>query len=171
MKRKIRGAVYDTDTAKEIASWPSAITDDVSDYLYRTKSGKYFTYEFHEYDNEFEHGIDYNIHPKSRQEAITIACRTLGVENARPLFKPDNGGEKTMSVRVSASTYNIVRDVAAERGISMGQYIEELVNEGGAMNGDAELFERLAEKERERIERERLVKEYCEKLQIENPEG
>lgn len=154
MKRKIRGAVYDTDTAKEIASWPSAMTDQMNDYLYRTKSGKYFTYEFDEYFDkyEFDHGIDYCIHPKSRQQAIEIACRILGVEKARPLFEPDSGEEKTMSVRVSARTYNTVRDIAAERGISMGQYIEELVNEGGPIDGEAELFEQLAEEECQRNE-------------------
>ena len=159
MKRKIRGAVYDTGTAKEIACWPSAITEDINDYLYRTKSGKYFTYEFNEYDNEYDSGIDYDIHPVSRQQAIEIACYWLGVETARPLFEPDDGTEKTMSVRVSSRTYNTVRDIAAERGISMGQYIDELVDEGGSAGDDAALFDRLAEEERDRKAREELVKE------------
>ena len=171
MRRKIRGAVYDTDSAKEIASWPSVVADEVSDYLYRTKSGKYFTFEFNEYDNEYDRGIDYGIHPKSRQEAIAIACRALGVEKARQIFEPDGGEEKTMSVRVSARTYNTVRDVAAERGVSMGQYIEELVNEGGSIDGEAELFERLAEEERERVEREKQAAEHFAKLRGEDAEG
>ena len=171
MKRKIRGAVYDTDAAKEIASWPSSIDDGMSDHLYRTKSGKFFTYELDEYHDEYENGIDYDIHPKSRQEAIAIACRTLGVGKARPLFEPDDGERRTMSVRVSTRTYNTVRDVAAERGISMGQYIEELVNEGGPLTGETELFEQLAEEEREQKERERLAAEHIAKLRRENARG
>jgi len=153
-----------------MASWPSAVADEVSDYLYRIKSGKYFTFEFNEYDNEYDRGIGYGIHPKSRQEAITIVCRALGVKKARPLFEPGGGEEKTMSVRVSARTYNIVRDVAAERGVSMGQYIEELVNEGGPIGGEAELFERLAEEEHERVEREKRAAECFVELRREDAE-
>lgn len=158
MKRKIRGAIYDTETAKEIARWPGEI-DEVEDCLYRTKSGKYFTVELntnliHDYPNE-----PYEITPLSRREAIYLASEVLGLDKARPFFEDEEEGEKTLSVRVPGRVYNILRDVAAERGTSMAKLIEELVNEGEPFGDDAETFDQIAKNERAREETMRKLRE------------
>ena len=147
MRRKIRGSVYDTETAKEIARSEHPEWPEVFMCLYRTKSGKYFTLEFDDrWDDEYgEPREPYSIVPKSRREAIETACEILGVERARALFvsnRPD--AERTLSVRVSERAYNIIRDVAAERGLSMGQIIEELVNEGEPFGDDSATFDEIA---------------------------
>ena len=155
MKRKIRGAIYDTDTANEIARWPGEL-DEVEDSLYRTKSGKYFTVEVNTYLLPEE---PYQITPLSRREAIFLASEVLGLEKARPFFEDEEEGEKTLSVRVPARVYNILRDVAAERGTSMAKLIEELVNEGEPFGDDAETFDQIAANEREREEAMRKLRE------------
>lgn len=148
MKRKIRGAVYDTEVAQEITQWESVI-EGVNDTLYRTKSGKYFVCEVAYVDDERheEAGYEYVISPVSRADAIRRACDTLGVEAARPLFQDSrDGGLRQLNARVSSRTHEILRNVAAERGVSIGRVIEELVNEGEPFGDDNVVFDEIAQR-------------------------
>lgn len=155
MKRKIRGAIYDTETATEIAHWPGEL-DEVEDRLYRTKSGKYFTVEV---NTNLLPDDPYDIVPLSRREAIYLASEVMGLDKARPFFEDEEEGEKTLSVRVPTKVYNILRDVAAERGTSMAKLIEELVNEGEPFGDDAETFDQIAKNERAREEAMQKLRE------------
>ena len=161
MKRKIRGAVYDTEAAQEIAKWESEL-EGVDDILYRTKSGKYFVCEVAYVDDEYRDkpGYDYVITPVSRADAIRRACDSMGVEAARPLFQDsDAGGVRQLNVRVSSRTHEILRNVAAERGVSIGRVIEELVNEGEPFGDDNVVFDEVAERHRFYEEMERKARE------------
>jgi hypothetical protein len=125
VRKILNGAVYDTETAKLIIeSEHEEVPEDVF-LLYRKKSGKYFKTVLACGYKEYEMVI----RPISRQDAIIEACRMLSVAKARELFNEDEDNSlKQMNVRVTAHTYNIIRDTAAECNISMGAVLEDIVN-------------------------------------------
>lgn len=141
MRKQIRGVLYDTDTAREIARWESDI-EGVDEVLYRTKSGKYFILAVRLHVDSRTHVIV----PVERSRAIWLACSALGIEESRPLFDvEDREGTRPLSVRVSERTYSIIREEAAARGISMGTVIEEMVGDGDSLGGAVPSFDDVAE--------------------------
>lgn len=161
MRRKIRGAIYDTDTAQEIARWEGDL-EGVDDVLYRTKSGKYFVAKAQYVDEDYMERGEYQIiiAPESREDAIRLACGALGVDAAKAYFQDEGDGEvRQLNVRVSARTYGIIRDEAAKRGVSMATIIEELVNEGSSFGDDSAIFNEMVEEERQRKEARRRALE------------
>ena len=62
-------------------------------------------------------------------------------------------------MRVSSRTHEILRNGAAERGVSIGRVIEELVNEGEPFGDDNVVFDEVAERHRFYEEMERKARE------------
>jgi len=162
LKRKINGAVYDTEKAELLACWATEASDghpNERDGLYRTKSGKYFTCEL---------GLDsgnpgYRIYPKSQGEAMRLACRQLGIDAARPLFVSGPEDDSvTKMLRVSGRAWRVIRDIAAERGDSMAAVVDELVNEGEPFGDERVVFDEIAEQERPYEEIRRKAEEFAE---------
>lgn len=161
MKRKINGAVYDTEKAELLARWSNEVSDEHPneyDGLYRTKSGKYFTYEL-----ELDFGEPgYRINPKSQGEAMRLACRQLGIDAARPLFvSGPEDDSATKMLRVSGRAWRVIRDIAAERGDSMAAVVDELVNEGEPFGDERVVFDEIAEQERPYEELRRKAEEFA----------
>lgn len=161
MRRKINGALYDTEKADELARWGNEVSEEYEnqfDALYRTKSGKYFTSELC-LDCE-EPG--YKIHPKSQAEAMRLACWELGIEAARPLFAPGPEGDSAQKMmRVSGRAWRVIRDIAAERGVSMAAVVDELVNEGEPFGDERVVFDEVAEQERPLLESLQRARDYA----------
>lgn|GEM_PF-2393402 len=140
MRKQIRGVLYDTGTAREVARWESEV-EGVDEVLYRTKSGKYFILAVRPHIDRGSHVIV----PVERSRAIWLACSALGEEAARALFAGEGaGGVRTLSVRVSERTYSIIREEAAARGVSMGAIVEEMVGDGERLSAGGPSFDDVA---------------------------
>ena len=143
MKRKMHGAVYNTETATKIASWKRSDFERREECLYRTKSGKFFRTEYviEDVSGSKRKEAKLVIRPLSRADAIRLTCQMFGVSHARLLFyerEPEGGMQ--VNACVSLRTHRILRAVASERGISIGKLIDELVEKSDLFDEGEAVF-------------------------------
>ena len=150
------GSLYNTETAKKLASYENQPTQDSNYYcetLYQTKSGKYFLHgqgggstiygsmtsvdSAYRYRNEPGEAI----RPLSHREAAKWAEEFLGVEQYMELFEPvdedDEGGARVpLNLSVSPACKNKLNRLREQKRQSMSVIVENLVmeckEEGGA---------------------------------------
>ena len=138
MRKVIGGAVYDNDTSERLFS-TSDHGIEFYEALHRTKSGKYFIYRLV--------GDAGEIMPISRKRAIIWAFGTNASERdiKRAFGASDETGTKQVSLRLPLHTYHILRQAAAEQGISMAAYVEALVLGANPQKDEAEAAQSASE--------------------------
>ncbi|HEY5588162.1 MAG TPA: hypothetical protein VIK86_04300 [Candidatus Paceibacterota bacterium] len=142
MKKIIKGALFNTQTAKLIGEWhnefPSKDYNYCEESLYRTKSGKYFIYgqggartKYAERcgNNEWSEGdILFDL---SRDAAKEWAQENLTVDKYEIIFgelTEDEGDNKEhLNVNISISLKNKLWKVAEERNMSISILVEEIL--------------------------------------------
>lgn len=104
--------------------------DSILERLQRTKAGYYFVYSHGGSNTRYasrngkEWQDDAIITPLSREEAEEWALKHLTKEAWEAEFgSPEAGATRTISTVVPERVYRIIRDEAAEKGVSMGEVI------------------------------------------------
>lgn len=140
MKKIINGKVYDTSTAEELGNWTNgASTSDfayVEETLYRKKTGEYFlhgvgganTCYCSRYGDSW--GAGEAIKPLKYESAQKWAEERLDGDGYEKIFGViDESGEKTnFTVSISTSTAEKIRRAAGQKGLSLSEYVESLLN-------------------------------------------
>lgn len=140
MKKIIKGKLYNTETAQIIGYWES--TGSTSDFshtreeLYRKRTGEFFLYgkggPMSKYsrsigNNEWSGGED--ITPLTWEAARKWAEDHLDVEEYEACFGgvPEDDGVEILSVSLPAALATKARQSAAQKGISLSQWIANLI--------------------------------------------
>lgn len=135
MKKIIKGKLYDTETAKEIAStYHGEGPRDFRHYseeLYRKRTGEYFLHGEGGPMSKYAESVGQNswsggedIRPLTLQEAMEWAEREMGADEYQAEFGPVSEGERvTLSVSLDAATADKIRKEAAEKGVSVSALI------------------------------------------------
>ena len=139
MKKVINGRVYNTETAKRLASWDNGLsyTDFAycSETLYLTKSAAYFIHgegggnsrygEWHGNSG----GPGSQIVPLTRQEAIEWAEKLTGDEYENLFGNPEeSNGRTVVTMSISVDAKNKLQRASEETGKSMSKIIDDLAN-------------------------------------------
>lgn len=141
MKKIINGKVYDTDTAKKVASWYSSYARNDFHYyeeeLYQKKTGEFFLYGEGNAASPYRRSCGQNewcgsekIMPMTFKEAQEWAEEHLDGEDYCEIFgEPDEDSEDVLlGIRVSATAAAKLRRIAAETGKPQNRIVEELIN-------------------------------------------
>ena len=141
MKKIINGKVYDTDTAKKVASWYSSYARNDFHYyeeeLYQKKTGEFFLYGEGNAASPYSKSCGQNewcgsekIIPLSFKEAQEWAEKHLDGDEYCDIFgEPDEGSEDVLlGIRVSATAAAKLKRIAAETGKPQNRIVEELIN-------------------------------------------
>lgn len=113
MKKIIKNKVYDTETAKACGS-------KVYDTLYQKKTGEFFLYN----------SKKDTITPLNYEDAEKWGCRYMKIEDFSKYFGDtvENAEKKIISLSIRKDTHEKLKKAAAIKGMTVSQYIEELVN-------------------------------------------
>ena len=141
MKKIINGKVYDTETAKKVASWYSSYARNDFHYyeeeLYQKKTGEFFLYGEGNAASPYSRSCGQNewcggerIEPLTFKEAQKWAEKHLDGDEYCEIFgEPDEDAEDvTLGVRVSAAAAAKLKRISAETGKPQNKIIEELIN-------------------------------------------
>ena len=141
MKMIINGKVYDTETAKKVASWYSNYARNDFHYyeeeLYQKKTGEFFLYGEGNAASPYSKSCGQNewcggerIEPLTFKEAQKWAEEHLDGEDYCEIFgEPDEGAEDVLlGIRVSATAAAKLKRIAAETGKPQNRIVEELIN-------------------------------------------
>lgn len=142
MKKIIDGALYNTDTAKELGSTSYSNRRDFNFYeetLYRTKSGRYFLHgeggPMSRYaktvgQNEWSGGE--KIIPMSREAAMKWAEEKLTADEYEAIFgEVDEGGDKEqLNILVSPDIKARLWALAEAQKIPISEAAEEIIRKG-----------------------------------------
>lgn len=141
MKKIISGKVYDTETAKKMASWSNMA--DVRDFhqfserLYRKKTGEFFLHGEGGPLTQYAQTVGTNswsggerIMPMSFAEAKAWAEEKLSGEEYEAIFGAvaEDGSRVQVCYSLAASTVETIKRRAAELGITASEYIDRLVS-------------------------------------------
>ena len=142
MKKIINGKVYDTETAKKVASWYSSYARNDFHYyeeeLYQKKTGEFFLYGEGNAASPYSRSCGQNewcggerIEPLTYKEAQKWAEEHLGGEEYCEIFgEPDESGEAvTLGLNVSAAAAAKLKTEAAKLGIPQGKLLERWILE------------------------------------------
>lgn len=135
MKKIINGKMYDTETAKEVAScYHGDGPRDFRHYsesLYKKRTGEYFLageggpmthYAVSTGQNSWSGGE--KIIPLTYSEATEWAEREMGADEYQAEFGPVSEGERvTLSISLPADVADRIRKAAAAEGISVSECI------------------------------------------------
>lgn len=141
MKKVIGGALYNTETARQIGSWSNSYYPNDFQYceetLYKTKSGKYFLhgeggamskYAVSAGDNSWGGGE--HIEPLNPQTAREWAEKRLDADDYSAEFgEPEEASDDkaTLNLTVLGSTRTKLEKMKTETGKSISAIIDELV--------------------------------------------
>lgn len=141
MKRIIKGKVYDTETAKKVASWYSSYARNDFHYyeeeLYQKKTGEFFLYGDGNAASPYSKSCGQNewcgsekIVPLTFAEAQEWAEKHLDGEDYCEIFgEPDEEAEDVLlGIRVSAVAAAKLKRIAAKTGKPQNRIVEELIN-------------------------------------------
>lgn len=140
MRKITGGKVYDTATARELASASNGGTwGDFSHWeetLYRKKTGEYFLHgeggamtRYAEATGQNEWSGGERIMPMTYAEAQAWAEEHLSGEAYEAIFGPvvEDDTKVVVSYRLSASTAETVKRRAAEAGMSISDYLDSVL--------------------------------------------
>lgn len=127
MKKVINGKVYDTETAKEIGAWDNGIYgsfDQVSEHLFRKRTGEYFLNRFDGYSGE-------TIRKMTYEEARQWAEDRLDADAYLSEFDAVADDDSTVSVcySIKASTRDLVEGECRKTGETRSAVIDRIVAE------------------------------------------
>lgn len=124
MRKVIKGKLYDTTTAREVAYWSNGWggSDYHSSTLYRKRTGEYFTHDVH---GEYE--ISNTIIPLTLAEARHW-CESFAddVTYLAEFGIPDEGDTHDLHVIVSEAAWQALSHKAASDSIPVSKLIEQL---------------------------------------------
>ena len=124
MKKVIKGKLYDTDKAQEVAYWSNGWGD--RDYrnatLYRKRTGEYFVHE-----QRGEYDASESICPLTYDEAKawTEVHAEADVYEAE-FGAPDEGAEHDLHAIISEAAWQAMSRAAADDGVTIRAVIERL---------------------------------------------
>lgn len=140
MKKIIRGRLYDTDTAKEIANWENdAVTPSDFHYytetLYRKKTGEFFVYgeggPASKYAERvfggYQEGCD--IRPLTYEDAREWAEKKMYPDEYLKWFQvsDDIDTKETVTIRLSHAAIDKLRMAASQKDTTSSDIIETLI--------------------------------------------
>ena len=142
MKKIINRKLYDTDTAKELATWSNEYYPNDFNYcqewLHRKRTGEYFLYgkggansryAEHAYGGGWTGGSD--ITPLTYEEARAWAEKKLDADEYAEIFgMPDEGDDSKTAITITLPTQkaSALRQAAEKAGMSIGAYIDSVTN-------------------------------------------
>ena len=140
MKKIINGKVYDTDTAKKVASWYSSYARNDFHYyeeeLYQKKTGEFFLHGEGNAASKYSRSCGQNewcgsekIMPMTFKEAQEWAEDHLDGDEYCEIFgEPDEDAEDvTLGLNVSAAAAAKLKTEAAKLGIPQGKLLEQWI--------------------------------------------
>lgn len=144
MKKIISGKVYDTDTAALVGEWqawqngcPKNDFRYYEEHLYRKKTGEFFLYgngnaasPYAESCGLSERAPGERIVPLTYEQAQKWAEEKLEVEEYEAIFGiiEDDGSRQSLNLSLTTSVVETVKRRAAEAGVTVSAYIENLIN-------------------------------------------
>lgn len=141
MKKVIKGAVYDTSTAKKIGEYDNGLQrTDFAYYeetLYRTKSGKYFVYGWGHANSKYGEwhgnsgGSGEEIRPYTYQEAVEWAEEYLSGEDYEAAFGVPDEGYYAQTISIPYEIKYKLDKLQSETGKSISQIVIEAINKAG----------------------------------------
>lgn len=142
MKRIIKGKVYDTETAKKVASWYSSYARNDFHYyeeeLYQKKTGEFFLYGEGNAASPYSKSCGQNewcggekIMPMTFKEAQEWAEKHLDGDEYCEIFgEPDEEAEDVaLNLIISAAASAKLKKAAAQNGISLRAQLERWILE------------------------------------------
>lgn len=135
MKKIINGKLYNTDTARQIGSWESNVTDNlywVSETLCQKQRGEFFLYgeggpgsKYAEPSGQGNWSSGEKIIPLSYDAAQAWAEKHLDTDTYQSTFGPVEEDDSTVRMLISlpASVAERVKREAAQTGVSTSAYI------------------------------------------------
>jgi len=135
MKKIIDGRLYDTETAKLIASRSSGGSGSFSDWseaLYKKRTGEYFLHgeggpmtKYSRQCGDNSWGWGERITPLSYDEAVKFAEKAMTAEEYQAEFGPVSEDEErvTLSVSLDAAIADRIRKAAAAAKVSVSELI------------------------------------------------
>ena len=140
MKKIINGKVYDTETAKKVASWYSSYARNDFHYyeeeLYQKKTGEFFLYGEGNAASPYSKSCGQNercggerIEPMSYKEAQKWAEDHLDGDEYCEIFgEPDEDADDVLlGLRVSAAAAAKLKTESAKLGIPQGKLLEQWI--------------------------------------------
>lgn len=140
MKQIINGKKYDTETAKEIASWSDGLSwrdfHHVVETLYMKKTGEFFLFGEGEPATKYAESTGQNswtgsskIIPLSWEAARQWAEDNLDADEYEQIFGEVSEDESRTTITLSMSVGAIekAKRAAAQAGMSLSGYIESLI--------------------------------------------
>lgn len=140
MKKIINGKLYNTETAKKLAEFQSPHSYSDFEYfeeaLYQKRTGEYFLAgrgnalsKYSEVYAGASHSGE-RITPISYAQAQQWAERCIDADSYIKLFgDPEDSTKQAVTYSLSASAVQKAKRKASERGISISEFIEQLITE------------------------------------------
>ena len=140
MNKVINGKRYDTETATQMAEWDNGQYRSfgfIKETLYRKRTGEYFIYGEGGPQTRYAELVDNNlwsdgsaIRPVSLEKAQKWAEDHLTANEYEEIFgKIDESGEKrTVTYSLTEAAIEKITKMAAEKGVSKSEIIEQLVS-------------------------------------------
>ena len=140
MRKIIKGKMYDTSTAEELAEWDNEYYGNdfnrCSETLYRKKTGEFFLYgkggarsRYASYSGGDVSGGE-QIVILTYAEAQAWAEKHLDADKYESIFGAieDDDTDTVFSVRLPASTIEQVKRDASKAGMTIGEYVDMKLN-------------------------------------------
>ena len=140
MKKIIKGKVYDTETATELASYSNGGTwRDFSHFeetLYRKRNGEFFLHgeggpmtRYAEAQGQNSCSGGARFMPLTYQEAQEWAEKHLDGDGYEEIFGPvvEDESRKTITLSLSGTAIETLRRRASEEGVSLSELVEKLI--------------------------------------------
>ena len=139
MKKIINNRVYDTATAKKVASWSNNTSRRdhgwCEEALHRKKNGEFFLYgesgPSGKYAERFQGAWinGYSLMPLTYDEARNWAEKKLDADEYEEIFGAisDDDSRTSLNLSISAVAAETARRAAAQAGLTVSAYIEHLI--------------------------------------------
>lgn len=141
MKKIIKNRVYDTETARPLASWSNgrSLSDFsyLSESLYQKRNGEFFLHGRGGASTPYAVQVDTRtsrggerIMPLSYDAARAWAEEKLPADEYEAIFgavSEDDDTRVTTSISISASSFDRLKRLAQQSGMSVSAYIESII--------------------------------------------
>ena len=138
MKKIINNKVYDTDTAKEMATWDNHEYGNLNycqETLYQKRTGEFFLHGSGGANSRYARHISgdnwssgESIIPIPFDEARDWAERHISADEYEKIFSiPEEPDRTTLSITLPITLSKKLRQAASKEGVSLSNYIEKLI--------------------------------------------